>query len=396
MANKSWAWAIDGWPRVVWQPHVFDGVADQFEQNLSTQAEILERIGTEETEQYKIQTLSADALHTSAIEGVYLNHDSLRESLFYRLGLRKDKAKSTPAEDGIAQLTANVYLDHGSELTHEMLCSWHIQLMAHEPTMKRLGTYRGKGDEVVIASQKHLGAKIQVHYEAVPGQRVTDEMAQYVTWFNEATQPNQTTRSILSIAGMCHSWFENIHPFEDGNGRIGRAIIEKSLSRMIGRPSFIPLSSEIKANQKQYYTALNTSNRSLDITEWLSWYGQTMISAQERGHHILRCVLTKHSIRDTLGDTLNQRQQKIINRLFDAEPEGFEGGLSSKNYRSITGVADITAARDLGELVEAGVLTRTGQARATRYSVVIPNMDVLLKGWQPEQLPKTQGKAIYR
>ena len=120
------------------------------------------------------------------------------------------------------------------------------------------------------------------------------------------------------------------------------------------------------------------------------------VAAQERGDKMLACVLVKSAIQKTLGDSLNSRQQKVLHRLFSAEPDGFAGGLSAKNHRTITGAAEITAARDLAELVEAGVLTRTGRARATRFWLVVPEIDVLLAGWKPQPLPRTRNKGVYR
>ncbi len=357
---------------------------------------MLNMLGSDVIDGLRVAQLSEDALRTSAIEGERFSRDSIRESIRHRFGLRQDPSRCTSGEQSITDLATNVYTTYAEPLTHTMLCEWHMTLMGHAPIAK-VGTYRGQGDEVCVGSQAYVGAPVQVHFQAMSGgPRIVDEMTRYIDWYTHHVRYASNPSIIIETLALAHCWFESIHPFEDGNGRIGRALVDKAISKMIGRPSFIPISSEIHVHQRAYYDAINKTNRGLEITDWVLWFGRTVVDAQKRGEHMIECVLMRSAIESSIGDMLNARQRKVIDRLFDAEPQGFEGGLSVKNYQKMTNVAAITASRDLGELYESGVLMRTGTARATRYHIHVPDINVLLDGWTPQPLPRTHNKGLYR
>ena len=173
---------------------------------------------------------------------------------------------------------------------------------------------------------------------------------------------------------MAHLDFVFVHPFEDGNGRIARALAEKALARALGRPSLIALSREI-ARRRAYYQVLERANRSFDITRWLQRFAETALAAQRRSKRRVACSVEQARMFRRLGDRLNPRQAKALRRLFLAEPEGFEGGLSAGNYRRITGATPATATRDIARLVTLGALHRSGAGRHTRYRLALPLPD---------------------
>jgi len=206
-----------------------------------------------------------------------------------------------------------------------------------------------------------------VHFEAPPSAQVPEEMDRYVDWFSRTEQGAEERLPALTRAGLSHLYFESIPPFEDGNGRLGRALAEKSLAQSIGRPSLIALAFTLEQKRKDYYDQLERHQKTLDVTPWLVWFAETVLKAQQVTLGRVGFFIARAHFYDRYRDKLNDRQAKVIERMFREGPDGFKGGLSAENYISITGTSRATATRDLQELVELGALTRTGERRYTRY-----------------------------
>ena len=168
---------------------------------------------------------------------------------------------------------------------------------------------------------------------------------------------------------MAHVYFESIHPFEDGNGRIGRALIEKVLSQEVGRPILISLSKTLENRKKEYYLALEKCNRTLYIQEWLLFFADALLQAQKGSLDLLSFLMKKNKYLSSLSGHINARQEKVLARMFAEGPSGFKGGLSAENYLSITKTSRATATRDLIDLVQKGALVKTGELRHTRYNL---------------------------
>jgi Fic family protein len=175
----------------------------------------------------------------------------------------------------------------------------------------------------------------------------------------------------LTRAGIAHLYFICIHPFEDGNGRIGRAIAEKVLAQGLGCPTLTALAATILARRKGYYEALERNNTETEITDWLAWFAATVIEAQQRTMALIEFLLDKTRLLDSLKGLLNERQQKVLLRMLREGPQGFLGGLSAGNYISITGATTATATRDLANMVAKGALLRDGERRHARYHLNI-------------------------
>jgi Fic family protein len=175
------------------------------------------------------------------------------------------------------------------------------------------------------------------------------------------------TLPAITRAGTAHSYFESIHPFEDGNGRIGRAIAEKALTQGFAQPVLTALAATILKHQKSYYEALERANRENKITSWLVWFAGIALEGQERSVRLVEFVLAKAKLLERLRGHTNERQQKALLRMFREGPEGFRGGLSAGNYSMITGASPATTTRDLVDLVQKGALLRTGERRHARY-----------------------------
>jgi len=193
------------------------------------------------------------------------------------------------------------------------------------------------------------------------------EMTAFIRWFRASADYGALTR-----AGIAHLYFVCIHPFEDGNGRIARALAEMALAQSLGQPSLIALSQTIERHRRDYYDALEAANKSVEITDWLVYFANTMLEAQTRSENRLTRLIDKTKMLDRLRGKINARQEKALLRLFQAEPDGFEGGLSAANYRTITEAPVSTTTRDLADLVAKGALRRTGSRKHTRYWLDLP------------------------
>ena len=214
--------------------------------------------------------------------------------------------------------------------------------------------------------------KETVHYEAPPSKEVPHEMEQFIQWFNE-TAPSQkiSIQEIPVRSAVAHVYFESIHPFEDGNGRIGRALSEKVIYQGIGSPIPISLSKAIEADKPAYYQALQNAQRSNEITAWLIYFTDTILKAQETSENEILFTLKKRKFFDRVKDQINARQEKVLRKMLVAGPDSFQGGMNVKKYRSITKVSKATATRDLQHLVAQGIFIPIGGGRSTRYNLMI-------------------------
>lgn len=203
--------------------------------------------------------------------------------------------------------------------------------------------------------------KKKIHFKAPPSAQVAAEMQQFIAWFNDTAPGGKSEIKKAPVrSAIAHLYFETIHPFEDGNGRIGRAIAEKALSQTIGRPVLLSLSQTIEANKKLYYQALETAQQNNEITGWIKYFVATTLKAQLEAKQLIDFTLKKTKFLDRFKDQLNERQLKVIMKMMDAEPKGFEGGMTANKFISITKASKATATRDLQILAELGVLVSKG------------------------------------
>ncbi len=315
-----------------------------------------------------IEIMVVEAIKTSEIEGEYLSRQDVMSSIRHNLGLDHDVdyIKDKRAE-GAAKLMIDVREQFKEPLSEAMLFSWHETLMAGARRIK-IGGWREHAEAMQVISGPF--GKETVHYEAPPSSIVPDEMTRFITWFN-STAPNganEIKKPALRSA-IAHLYFETIHPFEDGNGRIGRAISEKALSQGVGRPILLSLSRTIEANKNDYYDALKEAQRSNKITPWLHYFVNAVLNAQIQAEEQIDFTLQKTKFFDRYEERMNERQLRVIRRMLENGIDGFEGGMSAKKYMSITKASKATATRDLQDLAEMGALLPTGEGRSRRYHV---------------------------
>ena len=356
----AWNWQHKDWPQFVYTNADFEELEARFLKQSGVVVGALKHMDKATQDVLVIDLISTEAIKTSEIEGEFLRRDSVQSSLRRNFGLDAKATRVTPAEQGIAEMMTALYRTYNEELTDAMLFQWHKMLTFGRNDLIDVGRYRTHTEPMQIVSGADYASK--VHFEAPPSKNVPAEMTRFIKWFNASRTMPALTRS--SIA---HLWFECIHPFEDGNGRIGRAIAEKALSQSLGQPTLLALSHAIQSKKKAYYTALEQANKGLEITDWITYFAETILAAQAYSLNLIEFLIAKTRLYDDLRGVLNERQEKVMARLFKEGPEGFKGGLSAENYIAITGTTRPTATRDLAGLVDKGALTKTGELRYTRY-----------------------------
>ena len=363
----KYVWQRPDWPR--WQ---FDlaQLAGPLAEVSRAQGILLGRladIGVPLREQASLTTLTEDVLKTSEIEGEKLDPDSVRSSIARRLGV--DIGALAPVDrhvDGVVEMVLDATGHCTASLTSERLFGWHAALF---PTgygglaRIRVGAFRddANGPMQVVSGPIH---RQRVHFEALPAERLDAEVDRFLEWFNASTAEPPVLK-----AGLAHLWFVTLHPFDDGNGRIARAVGDLLLARADGSPQrFYSLSAQIQRERKDYYDILERAQKgTLDVTEWLSWFLGTLNRAVGNAQHTLDAVLVKARFWQRWATTpLNERQVKLLNRLLD----GFEGKLTSSKWAAIAKCSPDTALRDINELVALGALRKgAGGGRSTAYEL---------------------------
>jgi Fic family protein len=366
----TWNWQLPDWPDFAWDKARLALAEQQFLVGGGVLLGTVKHLGEEERNQLTVEAMSTEAVTTSEIEGEILDRASVQSSIQRQLGLAADDRRVAPKEQGTAEMMVDLYRTFSAPLSEEMLFGWHRMLMSGRRDIKDVGCYRTSDEPMQVVSGA-IGAP-KIHFEAPPSAQVPREMAGFIDWFKRTAPGGTQPLPALTRAGAAHLYFESIHPFEDGNGRIGRAIAEKSLAQSLGQPTLIVLAATILVRRASYYNALEAANRQNEITNWLAWFGGVTIEAQRRTLALIEFLIEKAKLFDRLKGQLNERQQKALLRMFKEGPEGFKGGLSAGKYSTITGASPATATRDLVDLTEKGALVRTGELRHARYNLSVP------------------------
>lgn len=367
-----WNWERADWPAFTYDPSALAPLENQFLLGAGAFIGAFRHLGPEDEQAVRIDLISDEALKTSAIEGEILDRHSVQLSLRRQFGLDAEASRIPPREQGIAEMMVDLYRHSAQALTHEQLFAWHRMLMSGSRKVTTIGAYRTHAEPMQVVSDRLHDPEI--HFEAPPSARVPKEMDAFIAWFNDTAPGNRNPVPALARAGIAHLYFVCIHPFEDGNGRIGRALAEKSLAQSIGQPSLTALAFTIERARKAYYDALARNNRRGEIADWLIYFAKTVLDAQANTYRRIDFYIAKTRFYDTFRSQLNPRQEKTIARMFRAGIDGFKGGLSAENYISITRTSRATATRDLQDLVAKGALSKSGSLRHTRYWLNLPNV----------------------
>jgi Fic family protein len=357
-----WNWQLKDWPNFIFNESKIKDLELEFLRLSGVYNGMLLHCNSADIDAFIVSVLENEAFDTSEIEGKVLNRDSLHSSICKHFGLApQKKSNEQTAEEGIAKVMTDLYKSYDSPLSHELLHKWHKWLMYGTKDLKNIGDYRNNEESMQIISGPMGSPK--VHFEAPPAKALPKEMEQYISWFNKA----DTKLTPLLKASIGHIYFESIHPFEDGNGRIGRGLVIKSLSQDVKHPLLITLSETIQRNKRRYYDALQKCNRSLDITDWIVYFSKIILDSQSYAITLIELIIFKSKLFHKFEAQLNERQEKLLLRIFKEGPSGFQGGLSVNNYISITKTSRATATRDLQELLKLDILFKQGVLKGTRY-----------------------------
>jgi Fic family protein len=364
---KTWNWQQPDWPDFQYDSSRLKALEDDSLRRSGLLLGAYLHVTEEEKLTLVVDLLSDEALKTSEIEGEIMNRESVQSSISRQLGLVTDRRSVKPAEAGIAEMMVDLYRNFAQPLTHSMLAGWHSMIMNGRRDVESIGAYRKHADPMQVVSGR-IDAPT-VHFEAPPSTQVRKEMKRFIDWFNATAPQGKKPLPALTRAGIAHLYFESIHPFEDGNGRIGRAIVEKVVAQSTGKPAMVALSQTIYTHRKRYYEMLEASNKSIRIDSWLNYFAKTILDAQDTCQQLLAFIIHKAKFYDRFRDRFNERQQKVIARMFREGIAGFKGGLSAENYLTITGTSRATATRDLQDLVEKHAFAKTGTGKGTRYQL---------------------------
>ena len=363
----AWIWQQPDWPHFRWASAPLAPLEARFLQRAGEHVGSVKHVGEDDRAALLVEVMTGEALKTSEIEGELLNRESVQSSLRRHFGLETDHRRIPPAEAGIAEMMVDLYRGFGTPLSHETLHRWHRMIVGARTDLDQVGAYRRHETPMqVVSGYLH---KSKVHFEAPPSEAVTREMDAFIAWFEESGPDGAQPLPALTRAGLAHLHFASIHPYEDGNGRIARALAEKCLAQAVGQPMLIALSPVIERRRNGYYDALEANNKDMDVAGWLIHFAETALEAQDHSQSLVDFLIAKTRFCDRVRGQLNERQARAIAHVLREGPEGFKGGLSAGNYVSITGASRATATRDLADLVEKGVLTVSGTLKSTRYAV---------------------------
>ncbi|PVV11766.1 MAG: hypothetical protein B6D77_06290 [gamma proteobacterium symbiont of Ctena orbiculata] len=366
-----WIWQQPGWPDFRYDKSALEDRELAFRINSERLAGSFDALPVASQEDATIDLMLSEAIKTSAIEGEDLDRESVRSSLLSLITSDTLPGNTDQKAAGAASLLVDVRKNWRSSLKGELLGKWQSMAVTEQRyTSIVRGAYRNDPSPMHIVSGPY--GREKVHYEAPPAIQVPDKMAKLIDWYNQ-TSPLGGDKAIPGIAraGIAHLWFEVIHPFDDGNGRVGRAVADHALSQSLGYPTTACLATAIEADKKSYYLQLEKASRgSLDVNVWLDYFADTIIKAQEIAREEVDFVLAKTRFYEAYGNQLNDRQARMVSRVFAEGRKGFEGGITTKKYEAITKCPNRTASRDLSDLVAKGIIIPLpGGGRTTRYEL---------------------------
>lgn len=364
-------WQLENWPQFQWDDAVLKPKLDAVR---LLQGRLLGRtdaVSSESDLEVEMDALIQNAIRTSEIEGEYLDVGSVRSSVARQLGLERAgmTGRATQQSESLVALLVEATHEPHKPLSVEQLCRWQSLLFPDGPGLFsniKIGELRGQQAMQVVSGR--VGRQ-QVHFEAPPRQRLEQELSVFIDWF---TSPPKDLDLVVR-AGVAHLWLVTLHPFDDGNGRVTRAVTDRALAQAEQQSvRFYSLSAAIMARRQEYYDYLEQAQKGdLNITSWLGWFLDTLLQALEQALDRVDKVLLKSRFWQKHATTvLNERQIKVLNRLLDTAGDEFENGINARKYQSLAKVSKATATRDLVDLSDKGCLQRLpGGGRSTRYVV---------------------------
>ena len=371
MERRIYSHELDDWPNFRWDRERVAAVLADVRHEQGRLSGRMEGLGFNLRQEAVLQTLTADVIKSSEIEGENLDAAQVRSSIARRLGMDIGALKAADRQvEGVVEMMLDATRHYDQPLTEERLFGWHAALFPTGRSGMNTITVGGWRDDRNGPMQVISGpvGRERVHFEAVAAPRIAEEMTAFLDWFNRPSELDAVLR-----AALAHLWFVTIHPFDDGNGRIARAIADMALARSEKSPQrFYSMSAQIRLERNAYYDTLEiTQKGTLDVTAWMGWFLACLGRAINDAQTVLASVLARARFWERLqGVPLNERQTLVLNRLLD----GFEGKLTTSKYAKLAKCSQDTAHRDILPLVERGILIRNPEGgRSTSYSLALPS-----------------------
>jgi Fic family protein len=377
--SPRWIWQQSDWPQFKWQAETLAPLLRACQQAHGRLLGMAGAIAGDAQAQGELDTLLQNIITSSAIEGEQLNVASVRSSLARRLGMpAEERARITPRSEGMAELMLDATQRYDEPLDMPRLLHWHAWLFPQQDALLahpiRVGCLRGEEPMQVVSGRID---RPTVHFEAPPREGLEAQVEAFLNWFNQSR--GDVALDPLLRAGMAHFWFVTLHPFDDGNGRLTRAITDLALAQAEHQAiRFYTMSASILTERAGYYSVLESSQKaSLDITAWLQWFLTTLQqSLQDALQRIDRVLAKTRFWQQHHHQGLLAEQIKVLNRLLDGGERGFEQGISAAKYQAVAKVSKATATRHLADLLDKGCLERLpGGGRSTRYRIKSPGVN---------------------
>jgi Fic family protein len=360
-------WQLPNWANFTFDDSVLDLLCIDFALETGELKGLVDSLSDEIQQETILQLMISEAIKTSEIEGEFFSRQDIMSSIKKNLGIGdafghiRDKNAQ-----GIGKLMVTVRNSYSEKLTEFTIKQWHAILMEYSRYVSP-GEYRTGKEPMQIVSGS-FGKEI-IHFEGPPSNQVLDEMKKFIKWYDDFEIKATDIKNALIKTSISHLYFESIHPFEDGNGRIGRAIAEKCLSESLNRPILMSISSTIEQDKKRYYQSLKRAQRTLEITDWIFYFSALILESQKNAKLTVLFTLTKTKFIDKFKNQMNERQKKAVLKMFENGVTGFEGGMTAIKYVSLTKTSRATATRDLQDLTEKSILTPSGEGRSRSYDL---------------------------
>jgi Fic family protein len=360
-------WQLPNWAKFTFDDSVLDSLCIDFALETGEMKGLVDSLSTEIQQETILQFMISEAIKTSEIEGEFFSRKDVMSSIKKNLGIGDALGQIRDKNaQGIGKLMVTVRNSYAEKLTEVTIKDWHSILMEYSKYVSP-GDYRIGNEPMQIVSGS-FGKEI-IHFEAPPSNQVPDEMKKFVEWYNAFKIKETDIKNALIKTSISHLYFESIHPFEDGNGRIGRAIAEKCLSECLNRPVLMSLSSTIEQDKKRYYQSLKQAQRTLEITDWILYFSALILDSQKNAKQTVLFTLSKTKFIDKFKNMMNERQRKAVYKMLENGVSGFEGGMTAIKYVSLTKTSRATATRDLQDLAEKSILTPKGEGRSRSYDL---------------------------
>lgn len=360
-------WQLDNFPNFSFEKNKIQTSIQNFALALGEANGLLNSFSPESQQEVFTEVMLSEAIKTSEIEGEYFSREDVMSSLKVNLGIKNfHQTSRNKKANAIALLMIEVQKSYQKPLNEALLINWHKILMEHDKNINA-GEWR-KGVEPMQVVSGRFGDFV-VHYEAPPSKDLPQLIQQFLNWYKGFSEEDLgNIGEAMLFSALVHLYFETLHPFEDGNGRIGRALAEKALAEKLQIPVFISLSKAIEKDKNLYYSELKKAQRNLQVTDWVIYFFHILQEALNDTKEVVIFTLKKTNFFDRFKDQLNDRQLKAVHKMME-QGISFQGGMTAKKYMSMNKTSKATATRDLQYLSGIGVFIKMGGGRSSAYQL---------------------------